>query len=97
MKKIAKWSMIYNINETNRELKWKIMDQQTKIDIMQTKIDRLNELISNCKDNLDYLVEKGVLSGPLNESLVAAMKLGINLRENNFLASISEIDDYFTK
>lgn len=78
-------------------LEWTIANQQNYIDVLQSTVRDLKMKLSTNMDNLDYLVEKGVLSGELNESLVTAMKLGINLRENNFLASIEKIDDYFTK
>lgn len=73
---------------------------EAKIQILEYELYRLKNEEAKVKtlhDNLDYLVEKGVLAGPLNESLVSAMKLGINLRAENFLASKEEIDRYFTE
>lgn len=78
-------------------LEWTIANQQNYIDALRSIVRDLEMKLSTNMDNLDYLVEKGVLSGLLNESLVVAMKQSINLRENNFLASIEKIDDYFTK
>jgi hypothetical protein len=78
-------------------LKWTIVNQRHYIDALESAMRDLKMKLSTNIDNLDYLVGQGVLSGPLNESLVVAMKQSINLRENNFLASIEEIDDYFTK
>lgn len=78
-------------------LEWTIADQQTYIDALRSTMRELKKKLDTNKDNLDYLVEKGVLIGPVSETLVEAMKLDINLRENNYLVSKEEIDDYFTK
>lgn len=78
-------------------LEWTIANQQNYIDALQSTVRELKKKLDTNKDNLDYLVEKGVLSGLVNETLVEAMKLDINLRENNYLVSKEDIDDYFTK
>lgn len=73
---------------------------EVKVQLLKYELYRLrNEeaKVKTLQDNLDYLVEKGILTGPVNESLVSAMKLGINLRAENFLASKEEIDRYFTE
>lgn len=71
-----------------------------KVRLLEYELYRLKNEEAKVKtlhDNLDYLVEKGVLAGPVNESLVSAMKLGINLRAENFITSKEEIDKYFTE
>lgn len=73
---------------------------EAKVELLEYELYRLKHEEAKVKtlhDNLDYLVEKGILAGPLNKSLVNAMKLGIDLKAENFLASKEEIDRYFTK
>lgn len=72
--------------EKIKELEREIASLRNDVKASQSYNRDLERTINNYKDNLDYLLEKGVLSDPrVTEDLIICLKLGSNLRATKFL------------